>query len=256
MARAAGDSSFYTFTLNNRPEVTIELPSVTSIIKAVMSPAFGGAAYWGAKLAVEWAQVSKTNDDPEADSWYEEFKKSDWAPNKVRDKAGARGTKAHEYLEELANSPWEKWEDGRITSSARDPKNGYEEAVVSWFNDAIREGGHSVQACEIPVYSLKHAYAGTVDLVLADDIGLTFVDLKTHKGPARFEDHLQVAAYQLAYFEMHPDSLGPINADQLVVLAREDGTYEENHQYVDPRAFVKVREVYEEVTRYGRSDRA
>ena len=228
MARAAGNANHYTFILKGRPNVTIELPSVTTIIKGVMGGNFSGPAYWGFRLGVEYGGGD-----------YEEAKRSEFAPNAQRDKAGARGTKVHEYLEMLASG------------EHRDPEDGYEQAVEKWWGEQT-SAGRSVVGCEVPLYSLKHGYAGTVDLILADDVGLTFVDLKTHKPPARFEDHLQVAAYNLAYQEMHPDVVGPLPEDHLVLMAKEDGTYEESWQWINPHTFPKVIEVWREVKAYGR----
>lgn len=234
MVRAAGSDTHYTFSLNNRPEVKIKLPSVTSIIKSVMSPAFGPASYWGFKLGVQ-AGLDLAGVDYKEDD-YENAKKTAFSPNAQRDKAGSRGTSAHEYLEQLANQ-----------EAYQDPTNGYERAVEAWWMK--NKDDIEVIACEVPVFSLKHQYAGTIDLIYRDDNDdYIFCDLKTHKGKARIEDHLQVAAYQLAWEEMN--GVNGI-AMQMVLLAREDGTYEESFRYMDPQAFLNIREVYREVEAYG-----
>jgi hypothetical protein len=226
MARAAGNDSHYVWRLKGREgQCDIRLPSVTSIIKAVMAPSMGGMAWWGAKLALEWAGGD-----------YEAYKKSDKNPNAARDKAGDRGNAAHEYLEALVE----------YTNEAPEPTTPYEQAVQSWWNDNMP--GWEVIGCEEPVYSLRHGYAGTVDLVRRH-IGtgkIEVMDLKTHKGAARFEDHAQVAAYDLALREM---GVIPEGAEHAVLLAREDGTYEVSNRWVNPEIFLKLRDVYEEVSK-------
>ena len=246
--RAAGNDSHYVWQLKGREgQCDIRLPSVTSIIKTVMGGSGPGMAWWGARQAVEWAfaeygpgRWGNHPDEipaPVPDDWYNEYKKSRYNPNAQRDKAGDRGTKAHDILEALATGS----QPQDIMCS-----NGYEEAVLKWWEEQMP--GWQVVTAETPVYSLKHAYAGTVDLVrkLKGNYSCEVVDLKTHKPPARFEDHLQVAAYDLALQEMGVTGR-LFESAHSIVLAKEDGTFEESDRWVDPTLFVKIREIYEEV---------
>jgi len=240
--RAAGDSSFYTWQLKGREgQCDIRLPSVTSIIKACMGGSGPGMAWWGYKLGMKALVDHLDVVFPSEDELYDTIKKSRFNPNAQRDEAEDRGNKAHEYLEYLAME----------APAPGDPQfydvtSEYEKGVFKWWQDHMP--GWEVTACEIPVYSLKHAYAGTVDLVRRHIGNGTYqvLDLKTHKGDARFEDHVQVAAYDLALREM---GVIPAGAEHAVLLAREDGTYHMSTRYVNPEVFLKLRDVYEEVSK-------
>ncbi len=235
-SRAAGDSPYYTFELKGG-RGSIELPSVTHIIKSVMNNGMGGMAYWGAKLALGWALP-----DIDLDEVYDQFKKSDADPNHQRDTGGTRGTGAHDLLQQLVLEQVKLAyieDDYVIYDGLTETKlESYERGVAAWFLDNGIGNMLMAVESEVPVWSLRHCFAGTADLVIDNQAVL---DLKTHKPPARFEDALQIAAYSLALEEMRDTA---VTRNQ-VILAKADGTYEVVDVDVAPAVFIRVREVYD-----------
>ena len=72
----------------------VDMTRVTMILHSVFSESFAGASYWGAKLGLAHG-LELDLDDEALDVAYATYKKSDLAPNTVRDKAAKRGTSAH-----------------------------------------------------------------------------------------------------------------------------------------------------------------
>lgn len=181
---------------------------------------------WGFKLGVQAA----TDNDPEA---YEIAKRSSWNPTAQRDSARDRGTLTHEYLEAL------------VEDDSLDPAGPYQESVRKWWDTEMT--GWIPAHSEVCVRSLKHQFVGTVDLIRHTAAGTEYevMDLKTHSGSARYEDRLQVAAYELAAREQ---GLIPEDAtvSHRIVLARADGKKaSQSTRYQDPAAFLAVKAVYD-----------
>ena len=104
-----------------------------------------------------------------------------------------------------------------------------------------------IQTSEKPLWSFRHGFAGTVDLVIRDTLGLIILDLKTHKpknktNPAYPEDLLQVAGYDLALHDM--EGVAQMKAHHTILVACADGTFYEDHRYIPPEAFLDVLSVY------------
>jgi hypothetical protein len=129
-----------------------------------------------------------------------------------------------------------------VQTAAGDPSNLYEEAVLDWW---VVKQQPEVIASEATLLSLKHGFAGSCDLVC--DLGYTprvIVDLKTRRagGQAYISDHLQLAAYRIAWNEMHPDQ--PCNPTSVVLLAFDDGTWRMVESKVPERTFLSLLDVY------------
>jgi hypothetical protein len=230
-ARAAGNDTHYTFRLDNRPEVTIRLPSVTTILKTVFSGSFVPASLWGFKLGFK-AALPDTPED-ELETLFGEAKAGEHSPDSVRDAARDRGTRVHEYFEEAVRTA------ASPSEFMVDPTDGYEASVAKWV--LAEMSGWEVVASEVTLVSIEHQFAGTVDLIRCNELAYEVLDLKTHSGSARYEDRLQVAAYELAAKEM---GIVP-SAAHRIVLAREDGRKAgQSTKYTDPSEFLKVLEVY------------
>lgn len=231
--RAAGSDSHYTWELQGRPGLAdIRLPSVTHIIKTVLSGSFLPASTWGFKLGFK-AALPDTPED-ELAKLFGEANAGEHSPDSVRDKARDRGTRVHEYFEALPGL-------GGIDFPL--PGDGYERSVLLWWDKEMP--GWEVVASEVTLVSVKHQFAGTVDLIRCKDGLYEVIDLKTHSGSTRYEDRLQVAAYELAADEMGLFGDGCPMAEQRVVLAREDGRKAgQSTKYTNPSEFLKVLEVY------------
>lgn len=240
MARLAGNSPYYTFALTSKggkpTEHTIDLPSVTTIIKATLAaPAL---MYWYyntgiegvAKLAQDGTDISNLSPaDIKA-----LLKENKLSPDNKRDAAGLRGTGAHEVMEMVC-----------LTGQApKGPLNKYGEAVLKW-SEELPEGTKAV-AVEKPVWSFIHGYAGTIDLLYETPDGeRVLLDLKTHApakkdGPAFDSDRLQLAAYKIAILEM---GKGPVDRTEILV-AKKDGTYEIDTKELDTSVFLSLLHVY------------
>lgn len=255
MARLAGDTSTYDFKLldKNTGEVTdygFELVSVTSVIKQALDTTFSRAAYWGQNLALR-VLAEPFGSTPEA---LKEFlQKNSATPYQKMKEGQKRGNSCHQFLEVLVAGLASITDDGDIVSSEHHLEgraDGYQRAVWAWWKTTQPQ----VIASERPVWSLKHGYIGTPDLVwrtqpfvaplgdneVSGNRVVVLTDLKTHSGDVRDEDILQVTAYALAYEEL---GLGTI--DRLsILLAREDGTFEETYVERNDEAFLAVLEVW------------
>ena len=258
MARIVGDSTHYTFVVlssEGRPvvETAFRLPSVTHIIKAVMGGGWGPGSYRGFKLGIQ-SQHPRT-DEQKLEELYTKAKRGPWDPNAKLREARDRGVFAHWCAESKAHGyETRTYEDGvsYALRSGNEQLGGYGRAAVGFLEDLNWAGHWEVEAVEKVVYSLKHGFAGTADLILFDRLGIVreVVDFKTHKPntpePAFFEDLLQLAAYKLAWNEMYPDA--PIVSTRVVVL-REDATYSTDVRRVDPAVFLDVKKIWEQMER-------
>lgn len=263
MPRAAGSNSNYTFVLRNDnngryiQDVTISLPSVTTIINAtVAKPALVGWAYRSTRDSVagliDQLLQSDYGSTPEGrqevldaltdGDWLDELlKENALRPDDIKEEAGDRGTVAHAHLEDLCSAyfaenggPEAAWS---LAESA--PRHPWHVGVSRWWRAASPIPIKS----ETVLYSLRHRFCGTVDLVWHDiDNNLVITDLKS-RGPDRgiYEtDHVQVCAYKIAYEEMTGEKVDRTS----VLVVREDGTYEEETTSIDPSVFLSVLDVY------------
>lgn len=234
MPRAAGDSPYYTFYLNgDKDGPKIELPSVTTIIKVVLSGSFTQAAWWGYKVAAAAHAKQRDLTDPTVLKKYDALKATNITPNTVRDEAAGRGIDAHAYLEKLA-----VWAMG--AGDAPTPESGYEYAIQKWYDTEKPD----VLASERVLYSMEKGFAGTCDL----KIGHRIVDLKTRKlgtEKAYETDHIQTSGYAVADEEMTGDHIH----DTAVLIAMEDGTYLYEVQPVRRELFLSILDVYNQLER-------
>ncbi len=233
----------------------VELTRVTTILHSVFSESFAGASYWGAKLGLAWGTDTDL-DDENLEVEYAKFKKSDLAPNTVRDKAAKRGTAAHSVLELLAK--------GNTTDTARAVHatewDGYCEGVVKFVDDfLVHPNTHpkiDEMLAERTLVSLKWHVAGTCDLMIRQDDSTTILDLKTHapakegrrrdgtyaerSGPAYTSELFQLDAYACMAEE---NGLGPVS-DTGVILVDADGSWCVDWREVRRGAFEHVLDVY------------
>jgi hypothetical protein len=180
------------------------LPSVTTICSVINKPAL---MPWAAK--VEREMVLSVSADLYADcaTTKQQMSRAAWlltmnarlgkekASAKEMAKASNIGTQCHELIEwtlrgELMH---EAGPSPRISDTAQ-------WAYMAW-QDWRRAVNLKPIAVEQVVYSRKHGYAGTLDLLAEVDGVLTVIDWKTGKA-VYSEAHLQNAAYRYAIREM------------------------------------------------------
>lgn len=282
MGRVAGDAPGYTFRLCRmigpvaKPTKTgFVLDSVTTIIKEVLGIPAGAMSWYGFREGLkalselakrDGLEVLQHADDPEQLEAF--LKDNQFSPNVSRDAAGERGTKAHTVLECLAEAwregPGRDWAEALAMDEEFTEGTRYGWAAITFWDEAVQphidSGEITDVLSEVPVYSLKHRYAGTFDLALEwvegnGPGGWELLDAKTHKpasgftkpgkGPGYLADALQNRAYRTAFEEM---GLGRTIGQRTVVL--RDREYKgkcwlDDAREVPFRLFELIREAYD-----------
>ena len=160
-------------------------PGVTTILGIWDKPAL---VHWSASCAVEYLKpyIGKPITQPLLDD-----AKKNW--RKVAKDASDIGTQAHAFAEAYAKGEKPKVPDGPAGVAAT--------AFMRWAESA----GLVPQSVERKIYSKKHHFAGTVDLVAEADSQLCVIDYKTSKAPRDGNPYkewlLQLAAYSMAIEE-------------------------------------------------------
>lgn len=229
------------------------LPSVTTILKALPKH---GLEWWGHKLGVtgvlDLLHEGELHDllDPKAsieenaEKVYAAVKKRKrYTPSSALTKAGTRGTDAHDLAERLLK-------EGELPPKSEVPEelHGYAKALHTWWTELhARSQEVEIVACEVPVFSLEHRFAGTLDglIRLADDEGAHFlvVDFKTSKG-IYLSHLLQLTAYEYAARER---GYIPDGAPAFCNVVRLDptGTYEMQTSWHTIEDFLAVKRLFE-----------
>jgi len=252
LARIAGDNPGYQFRMmRNGPGGKLtatpygfELASVTTIISATIPKPFSAGAWYGYRMGIQGVldEFKGKALPASADVLEKRLSEQGLNPNQQLDVSRNRGFAAHDVLELLANG-----KDGDAAEVARreerDSSTSYGRAVLRWWEE---KGKGTKWKAEQPVFSLKHGYAGTADLVSATEV----VDLKTHKpmvgftkagkGPAYLSDLIQLRAYRLAWEEM--GNAAP--QGNRIVIARPNGNYLEDYREVPESLWLQCIEMY------------
>lgn len=248
MPRAAGTSGTYELAVIDAAGVpkgrSTQLPSVTTILKAL--PKYG-LDWWGMKIGIkgvleliaseELPSLDISDEeaiDEAAEAVYAKIKQRRiYTPYAVLNKAGGRGTDIHDVAETLLST-------GKMPpkESIPDEQIGYAKALRAWYMGRAKH--LDVIAVEVPVFSLRFNYAGTLDAILHDpDIDLYYlIDFKTSKGI--YESHLlQIAAYEYAARER---GYIPPDAEVLKCVVRlgVNGVHEVGNSHCDIEDFLCV----------------
>jgi formylglycine-generating enzyme required for sulfatase activity len=207
------------------------VPSVTTIIgKGLPKPQLPGwAAREAATFAADNLRLLASMRREEAIALCKR------APQRDRDRAANRGTEVHRLAEQIATA-----------EAVVVPRElvGHIEAYLA-FREAWRPREEIV---ERPVFSRRHGYAGTFDLLARlPELGRTLLDIKTNRSGPFGEVALQLVAYARAHFMLGPDHEEPLPPiDSYAVLwLRTDG-YDLSRYEVTQReweAFLHIREV-------------
>ena len=263
MPRAAGNSSHYEFVLRRASgsydkDVVISLPSVTHVIKSVLSKPLDNWIY-GTTVDNISGMISVFMDDhsvghldneyhlfetlTDGDMLREYLKENRLRPEDVANDASTRGTREHEMLEHLAKAYLESDETAAEQIArrtlARDSSSPWAKATAAWWLERYP----TVVASEEVLHSLKLGVAGTVDLIVSAGGYHEVIDLKTRgAGKVAYRsDFVQLDGYS----DMWEEMTDKLVLDCTVLVVRDDGTYDE---YREPRAagsFEKVKDVYD-----------
>jgi hypothetical protein len=265
--RLAGNSTTYTFALLDKvtgepTDKGFDLVSVTTVIKEVLGIPAGAMSYSGFRVGLRGiiAYPEAIVDATTMEELEAALKERGVSPNMSRDAAGARGSKAHEVLELLAAGERKK---ALIEAGAEMPTN-YGGAAVHFWDEAVQpfiDSGEILQVrSEVPVWSLKNRYCGTLDLAIlwkeVDHVpghgGWEILDAKTHKpakgftldgkGAGFISDAVQCRAYRMAWEEM---GLGPTIGQRTIVL-RETGKWLEDKREVSEEFVTFLRRLYDQ----------
>lgn len=157
----------------------------------------------------------------------------------TRDTAATRGTSVHDALEILArdNTP-------PVLDQFPEEDRGYVQGLAKWWIDHRPSAIHVEQL----VASLKHRYAGKLDLVCEIQGVPHLVDLKTSKRVYETH-HLQLAGYALAYAEC---GFAPLPRICAVLRVGEEGEYEFVHSRADAKDWLAVCGLYEALKKVRR----
>lgn len=170
-------------------------------------------------------------DFADGDACYEALNDASLTWRHLRDKAGDRGSAAHDVLEALAEGrPYQQ-----ILDRAQAHEKGYCDAVIAWWDHRAPRPINSEQV----IFSAEHGYAGRFDLRCEVNGRIWLVDLKTSKyiGTAY---HAQLAGYDLAATEC---GIGP--SDELYVLkVNDEGEFEEVRGCARPDDFLAAMDIY------------
>lgn len=290
--RIAGDDRSYTFRMVRMAEglarptkIGFELISVSTFLGDVLAKPPSAMAWWGFRVGLE-AIRDASAEDPELLKAIAEMDQEDLElflkdrganPNMKRDAAGERGTAAHAVLELLVGDERQKAE-AEAARETEEAGTEYGRAVIEWWSEQIvphLDSGAVVQVLsEVPVFSLEHRYAGTLDLAIEwssegdmhDNVtdGWEIADLKTHKpasghtkegkGPAFIHDVAQNRAYRIAWEEM---GNGPTIGNRVIVArdrAYRGQRYLEDFREVDSDFVIHLRQAYDYVAAFERGE--
>jgi hypothetical protein len=270
VGRIAGNSDGYQFRMTRATDDGVvltehgfDLVSVTTFIKQVLAVPPSAMAWTGFKLGLEGLS-SALAEDPEGlieattpQELQDYFKERGVSPNLALSSAGARGTSAHQILEEMAagNRKHAEVLAGLETGSFG---THYGLAAVSWWDEKVQpeiDKGAIVQVLsEVPVWyageGLNLGWCGTLDLAIEWQEGWEILDAKTHKpakgftlpgkGPGYDSDAAQIRAYRMAWEEM---GLG-LTLGQRTIVLRENGKYLEDDREVSPDFVRYLRRLY------------
>ena len=183
------DEASHTYRLDG-----VKMTGVTTILQVIAKPML---IPWAVKMCTEHIMSNCEKSD---DKWLvseEELEEAKVAHRKKKEKAGDVGTLVHDAVEDYVKN-------GSIPELPENVMIMFNE-FKSWYD----EGNYTLVESEKKLYSEKHFYAGTVDLVIEDKEGKRFVaDIKT-SGGVYPEYYAQMGGYHIAYDEMgneHPIS--------------------------------------------------
>jgi hypothetical protein len=171
------------------------LTGVTTILGVINKPAL---IQWAANQAIDFVQKHGETKQGFTTIAKDDLQTARKAHAMKRDKAADKGTAVHEAIEQIVLD-WIKDHNG--TPQALEVPDRRVQTFIEWaINNDI-----TFKASEVKVYSEKHWYAGTFDLLYERD-GRTYIgDIKT-SNYIYWTHLLQMAGYDIAISEMRPDA--------------------------------------------------
>ncbi len=185
MKKFTFDEKTHTYYLDG-----VKMTGVTTILGVIAKPAL---IPWAVKTCADYIM---DNCERHEDGWLvseKDLKEAKSAHRKKKESAGDVGTLVHDAVENYVKN-------GEIPELPENIMKMFNE-----FKDWYDEGKYTLIESEKKLYSEKHFYAGTVDLVIEDKDGRRFIaDIKT-SGGVYPEYYAQMGGYHIAYDEMGND---------------------------------------------------
>ena len=241
MGRAAGNSSYYQVgAINQNGEAVgtlFNFPSVTSVLDFVTNKG-PGLTGWAYNIALDGVKSLQEKGHDIANLSLEQLKtllkEFNYSPYQQKTLAGNRGSIVHEVFELALKDGVAA---GRQAAADLSPSvKGFADAALDW----IEEHEPTPILIECPVISLRHRYAGTLDLLWQNKDGEVILsDLKTSK---RIYDTfaIQLSAYKLAL-----EQEAGIQVDRMTVIrVAENGKCQYKEVNADPELFLAMLKVW------------
>jgi hypothetical protein len=260
------DEASHSYLLDGRP-----LTGVTTILGVIAKPAL---IQWAANLAAAEAfksvasitdaslarlietinEYGKIDTDAarELDKQFPEWKAARTAHTKRKTEAADIGTKAHKFIEDWVNvdiinkSPLVP---GAPVGTYPYPLADKDiKSITDKFIYWVKQNNITFLESEKRIYSRKHWYAGTVDLVFVKDGKKHVGDIKTSSGIYGREYFFQMAGYQIALEEMGEKDFFA----NTIIRCGKDGSFEIKDSYdleSDKTGFLAALELYRELNR-------
>ena len=192
---------------------TVEMPSVTTILRQSDGSAVDPISRWSVKQALD--SMVQPEEEPYIDDWKLERAKK--APMLELKKAGDRGTALHKAMEIwFSDDPFKPSDTNVLSADIKNYLKGHnihevatEKALVCFMkiSEWIKSLNYKVVATELPVYDRYLKVAGTIDMLLSNNKDTVYIcDLKTGKNIYK-KDGMQVGAYLSSVVNMLGDGL-------------------------------------------------
>jgi len=199
-------------------EVAEYVPSVTAIARSIDGDAVIPISRWSTKLAIDKLRDQLEGDyhfemvhEIEEDQWKDMFATSKAESTVVLKKAGDRGTRIHNAIEEFINpkfTPLADEDDDALFSSHWTnhlvPEDNKEKLQITFhkFQKWMNGVGFKVKATEAMLFHNELEVAGTADAILSnDDDAIYIIDFKTGSN-TYWKDKLQVSGYASCLMQM------------------------------------------------------
>ena len=207
------------------------LTGVTTILGVIAKPAL---VPWAAKMVTTYiSENCKTDDDGNYLVSQEELMEAKSAHRKKKEAAGDFGTVVHNQIEAYVKASLEDNEgrplphfDFDLADTGLEPDKVVRVAeVLEQFKGWAIESVSVFLESEARLYSEKHWYAGTTDILYKDLEGkIWLADIKT-SGAVYPEYYAQMGGYDIAYNEMNGDTVD-IHGYLVIRLDKERGGME------------------------------
>jgi len=223
-----------------------EMTGVTTILGMIGGGKVGALMQWACNEGVKHVEtrvrkvIKDEGLDALGDAWATILKEAKTAHRKKKEDAGTKGTNVHAIIEKRIKEAI-AYSNGVISLHKID-----EIIQVEHFVTWATENKVKFLTSEMPVYSEKYWYAGTLDFMCEIDGKKFLGDLKTSSGIYSREYFAQCAGYRLAYEEMGNNGV----VGSIIVRCGKDGKFEVKKSFdyeKDKKVFLASLDLYRNI---------